>query len=109
MTSEQKYTVIVAIVERDKAQPLIKAATREGATGATVFFARGTGTHEHLSLLRININPMKEVVLILAENEKTQPVFDAVIHAGNLNDPGAGIVFTLPVGQIAGLDFRQYV
>jgi nitrogen regulatory protein PII len=52
---------------------------------------------------------MKEVVLILAENEKTQPVFDAVIHAGNLNDPGAGIVFTLPVGQIAGLDFRQYV
>ncbi len=103
MTSELKQTVIVAIVERGKADRLVEAAHKAGANGATVLFARGTGTDEHLNLLRIKVDSMKEVVLILVTEAQTQQVFDAVIKAGRLNEPGKGIVFTLPVGMAVGL------
>lgn len=106
MTLDLNTAIIIAIVERGKADQLVEAAKQAGATGATVFFARGTGTHEHLSLLRIKVDAMKEVVLILAKEMQVQPVFDAVVKAGRMNDPGTGIVFTLPVGMIAGLDIH---
>ena len=42
---------IVAIVERGKADKVVNAAKKAGATGATIFYARGTGTTEAKNFL----------------------------------------------------------
>ncbi|MDF7806055.1 P-II family nitrogen regulator [Pontiellaceae bacterium B12219] len=103
--NQNKYAAVVAIVERGKADHLVEAARKAGATGATVFFARGTGTDEHLSFFRLQVDAMKEVALILAPQTHVEEILSAVTAAGELSEPGKGIVFTLPVGEIIGLDY----
>lgn len=98
---------IIVIVERGKADRLVDVAKRAGATGATIFYARGTGHAEAKRLFNLNIEASKEVILILSEAAKSQPIIDAVAEAGRLRDPGTGIVFTMPVSSVLGLHHRE--
>jgi nitrogen regulatory protein P-II 1 len=51
--------VITCIVQRGSADDVMKAANKAGATGATIYFARGTGVRERLGLLGIAIQAEK--------------------------------------------------
>lgn len=103
MNGAENNVLIVVVVERGKTDAIVKAALKHGAAGATVFFARGTGTKEHRILLGINVDAMKEVVMILAQETNVHPLVGAINKAGRLTEPGAGILFTVPVGLIVGL------
>lgn len=107
MNDTENNALIVVIVERGKAAAIVEAARKKGVVGATMFFARGTGTPEHLSFFRINVNPMKEVALILVQRTPVRPIVDAITAAGHLTEPGTGILFTVPVGSIVGLEYLQ--
>jgi len=98
---------IIAIVERGKADKLVESAKKAGATGATIFYGRGTGAAEAKKIWNLHIESSKEIVLFLTEVEKTKAIVDAVILAGKLNDPGTGIVFTFPVSNLVGLHHRS--
>jgi nitrogen regulatory protein PII len=95
--------VITCIVQRGKAAPIIKAMTKAGAGGATIFFARGTGVRERLGLLGIAIQPEKEVIVTVTGKDMTDQVFDAMVSAGRLNHPGMGFIYTQDVGRVVGL------
>jgi len=98
-----KMDLITCIVQRGKADRIVKKALAAGAGGATVWFARGSGIRERLGLLGIAISPEKEVVTILTPPDITQAVFDAVITAAQLDVPGHGIAYVSEVKQIAGI------
>ncbi len=98
---------IIVIVERGKADKLVDLAKKAGATGATIFYARGTGTAEAKKLFNLNIEASKEAILILSEHEKSQPIIDALCEAGRLRDPGTGIIFTMPITKVVGLHHRE--
>lgn len=106
MTPPTAYVAIIAIIERGKADLIVAAAQRAGASGATILFARGTGTEEHLSLFKLHVDAMKEVLIILTEESKADRIFAAVVDAGHLTKPGTGIAFILPTSAVAGLEFR---
>ncbi len=98
---------IVTIVERGKANKIVDAAKAAGASGATIFYGRGTGDTEIKKFLKVNIESSKEVILIISEKEEAEPIIRAMVKAGNLFKPGKGILFTLPISNLMGLTHRE--
>jgi nitrogen regulatory protein PII len=98
---------IVTIIERGKGDKVVDVSKKAGATGATVFYGRGTGELEAKQLFNIHVESMKEVVLILTEKSKEQAIKDAIVEANNLKKPGTGVIFTFPISSIIGLHHRD--
>ncbi|MDP8262563.1 MAG: P-II family nitrogen regulator [Candidatus Ancaeobacter aquaticus] len=103
MLYEKKDTeLITVVIQRGYADKVIDAAIKSGAQAATTFYARGTGVREKLGFLGVAIAPEKEVFFIVIEKEKTGQVFDAIIKAGKLDQPGNGFVFVQEVARAYG-------
>lgn len=98
---------IVAIVERGKADKVIKKAKEAGASGATVFYGRGTGESEIKKFLNVNIEASKEMILILTAEEKYKSISEAIIKEGKLKEPGTGIMFTVSISDLIGFKHRE--
>jgi len=102
---EQKVTtltglvVITCIVQRGRADEVTKAASAAGASGATIYFARGTGIREKLGLLGIAIQAEKEVISICVPEGNARPIFEAMVKAGKLNTPGMGFIYQTKVDK----------
>jgi nitrogen regulatory protein PII len=94
--------LITCVVQRGKGDTIAKAAMAAGAGGATIHFARGTGTRERLGLLGLAIVPEKEVVLVICKEDMSARLLEAITKAGSLDVPGMGIAFITPVLGIAG-------
>lgn len=96
--------MIMAIVQRGKAERPVRAALRAGAKSAVIFFGRGMGIRERLGLLGLAVQPEKEVLMVIVEDELLDVVVRAMVRAGNLDQPGVGFLFVMPVERIVGLD-----
>jgi nitrogen regulatory protein PII len=90
--------VITCVVERGRADEVMKAAMKAGAPAATIYFARGSGIRERLTtLLKIAISPEKEVIDIVAATDKADAIFEAMVEAGQMDLPGKGFIYMMPV------------
>ena len=96
------YHLVTCIVERGRAERVADEAIRAGAQGATIYQARGKGVRERLKFLGRLVDPEKEVILIVTKKEHTQSVFDTVVDAGQLHQPGKGFAYVQPVEQAVG-------
>lgn len=105
----EEIKCIVAIVERGKADKIVDSAKKVGAGGATIFFGRGTGESEAMKFFNLNIEASKEMIMILIEKSKFKPIYKEIIRVGKLDDPGTGIIFTLPVDNLVGLHHREEI
>ena len=91
-------SLITCIVERGRADEVVKAAMKAGAPAATIHFARGSGVRERLTLLlKIAISPEKEVIDIVAPGDTADAIFEAMVDAGDLHLPGKGFIYMMPV------------
>ena len=106
-TASARTHLITCVVQRGKGDVISKAALTAGAGGATVFFARGTGTRERLGLLGLAIVPEKEVILVLCDKEESPQILDAMAKAGKLDVPGMGIAYVTPILQMVGGNIEQ--
>jgi nitrogen regulatory protein P-II 1 len=97
--------LITCVVQRGKADKVVKAAIEAGAGGATVMFGRGMGLRERLGLLGLAIVPEKEIIMIVTLKNKTKAIFAEVIKAAHLTTPGMGIAYITPIHGVAGLVF----
>lgn len=95
---------IFAVVERGRADEIVKKATEAGATGATIFYGRGTGEKSVPFFRSLNIESAKEIIIIVCRRERSRAIYEAVTTAGHFHEHGKGIAFTLPVLDIDGLD-----
>ncbi|HDS64067.1 MAG TPA: P-II family nitrogen regulator [Methanofollis liminatans] len=102
MICEGCKDLIVTIVKKGWADQVMQAARNAGSEGGTVLMGRGTGIHEMQSFLGIPIEPEKEIVLIVVEPEQTDRVLDAISAAAELDQPGRGIAFVIPLSRVAG-------
>ena len=102
-TESVMYHVIHVIVDKGNAETAVEAAIKAGATGGTILNARGSGIHETSKLLAMDIEPEKEVVMILCEAEKTDAIAASVNTALALDKPGNGIMFIQDVSRLYGL------
>jgi nitrogen regulatory protein P-II 1 len=98
--------LIVSIVRHGWGDKVLDASCKAGAEGGTVVLGRGVGVHEHEKILGIPIEPEKEIVLSLTYPDKKDAILEAIVEAAELDKPGAGISFVLPVAEIAGVVHR---
>ena len=94
---ESGYKLIITIVNFGFGEDVIAAARQAGATGGTILNASGTGTEEDVKFLGITLVPEKDMLLIVAEQDKVQPIFEALSAIPALAEPGSGIFFSLNV------------
>ena len=68
---------------------------KAGAKGGTIFFARGTGSHEAKTFFGITVETGREILMILCEESETEAILEAIVEAGRLKEPAAGIAFVV--------------
>lgn len=99
-----KYDLIVSIINHGETDKVMTAAKSAGATGGTVIHARGLGSKEAQEFLGISIQPEKEIVWIVVERESKLDVMQAINKAAGLRTQAHGILFSLPVDSLMGIE-----
>ena len=100
---EAMYCAITVVVEKGKAEEVIDAATAAGSRGGTIINARGSGIHETSKLFFMDIEPEKEIVLILSERKGAQAIIASIGEKLDIEKPGKGIIFVQEVSKVCGL------
>lgn len=100
---DMEYEVIYTIVERGFGEEVVDAATSAGARGATIINARGSDIHENTMFFSMNIEPEKEVVMIIIEKEKSDKVINVIKDTMHIDEPGKGIIFAMNINKVSGL------
>lgn len=103
MEKDDKYQLIIIIVSAEYSDQAMDAAKTAGATGGTLIHGRGLGTSDVTEFLGITIAPEKNVILILAENEKKKVIMEKVTEEVGLNTKGKGFCLSIPVDHVIGL------
>ncbi len=101
--NNKMYQLIMAIVKKGKAEDVIEVAAKAGSKGGTIINARGSGIHETSKLFSMDIEPEKEIVMILSASEKTDNIINSIRKQLNIDEPGNGIIFTQNVNTVYGL------
>lgn len=98
-----EYNAIFTIVDKGFGEKVVDAATLVGAKGATIINARGSGIHETSKLFSMEIEPEKEIVLILAEKKIVKPIINSICEELDIEQPGNGVIFVQEVHQTYGI------
>ncbi len=102
MKEESKH-LIITIANEGFAEMVMNAAKKAGATGGTTINGRGLETEKIVKFLGISIEPEKDIVMIIADANKKTPIMNEIVESCGLKTPGAGICFSIPVENVAGL------
>lgn len=94
--------LIVSIVRKGWGQAVLDAAMKAGAHGSTVLFGRGLGRNEQQKVFGIQIEPEKEIVLTVVPSDQKTVILQAIMQSAELNTPGNGIAFVVPVEEVVG-------
>lgn len=97
--------LIVVIVNSGFEEEVMSAARSAGARGGTIFNARGTAESQDLvKFMGITLHPNKEIVFILTKAETRDDIMNAIKKNTGLATEGAGILFSLPVDSVMGVN-----
>ena len=97
------YNCIYVIVDKGKGNEVIESADRAGSKGGTIINGRGASAHETSKLFSMAVEPEKEVVMILAENEITEKIVEQIKTDLEIAKPGNGVLFVQNVNQTYGM------
>ena len=92
-----KYELVVCIVNAGFSQNVMEAARAAGAKGGTVLRARGSANPESEEFFSINVQPDKEMLMILVPKDIKDDVLKAIYKDCGLGNEAQGIAFSLPV------------
>jgi nitrogen regulatory protein PII len=95
--------LIVTVVNKGWGEKVLETSMKAGATGGTIVLGRGMGIHEQRTLLGISLEPEKEIVLSAVRSDEREAILKQIVAATDLEKPGAGIAFTLPIDKIFGI------
>jgi len=99
----KKLHLITAVVQHKLGNQVVESALAAGATGATYFYAQGTGVRQALGAAGDDIEVGKRVVFIVTEPAKTDAVLSAIVSAAKLDEPGQGFASVTEVVKAVGL------
>ncbi len=97
------YQIIFAIVNRGKAEDVIDAAKAAGAKGGTIVNARGSGENENIKIFNMDIEPEKEIVMILSKEDITDAIVSSIRENLGIDKPGNGIIFVQDINKAYGI------
>ena len=93
---DKTYELIFCIVNTGFSGTVMDAARSAGATGGTLLRARGSAGKEAEEFFHIQIEPEKEIVMILAPADIKDDIMSSIYSKAGLSSAGQGIIFSLP-------------
>jgi nitrogen regulatory protein PII len=96
-------SLIVTIVRKGWGSSVLQASVKAGARGGTVIFGRGAGVHEHEKIFGMSIEPEKEIVLTIVQDDQIEAILGEIVRAADLDAAGHGMAFVVPVHRIVGV------
>jgi nitrogen regulatory protein PII len=96
------FSLITAVVEKGKGAYVSDAASSVGVNKCTLIKGRGAGADQTSRLFNIEIEPEREVVLILVENKVRDKIVNSIRYNLNIDKPGNGVIFVNEVGAVYG-------
>ena len=97
------YESIFGIVDRGLSENVIEAARSAGSTGGTIIHGRGSGTRKKEKLFSIEVEPEKDIVLIVSKKEKTENIVNSIGEKLKIEEFNKGIIFVTDVSRTMGL------
>lgn len=105
---KKETNLIIVIINSGFVDLVMDAAKAAGAGGGTVLHGRGTGNKEIEKLFGITISPNKEIVLIVVPNKIKDKVMKAIYNNAGLDTEGQGIIFSLTLDRVVGVNFNHF-
>jgi len=102
-----QFKLIMAFVKPSTSDKVVDAMKNEGATGATIIPARGTGIHEAKSFFGLSIEDQTDIIVFLVEEHVVEKLMKVIKTEGHFDEPGTGIAFVLPIEHVCGLDSQM--
>jgi nitrogen regulatory protein PII len=99
------FKLIIALVEDDKTNAVMKAARQVGATGATIVNqARGEGLRDAKTFLGLSLDAQRDMLLFLVEEHLSRKILEKIAEVGKFDtSSGAGIAFQIDVEDAVGV------
>ena len=102
MPKEKKYHLVITIVLEGHLEQVMNAAKRVGASGGTVIRGRGLGNKEAFKLFGFEIEPGRELVLNVVEEDIKNKVMEEITKEVGIKTPGKGVCIALPIDSTLG-------
>ena len=99
----ENHEVIFAIVNGGYADEVMDVAKEHGARGGTIINARGVAREDAAAFFGITLHAEKEILMIVVEKDIRNAVLNGIYKALGMSKKSTGIVFSLPVSDVAGL------
>ncbi len=97
------HEVIFAIVNSGYAEDAMDVAREQGVRGGTIINGRGVAREDEATFFGITIHADKEILMMVVEKEIRDKVLHALYKEMGMGAKAQGIVFALPVSDVAGL------
>lgn len=102
-----KFSVLVAILAETLEEKAIDVAKKAGAGGVTILDARGIGAQEKKTFFGLTYEGSQSVLIFVLEKKLSLAVMKSISQELDLKKHSKGVVFTLPLEHIAGIDIGQ--
>ena len=100
---DSMYNSIFIVVDKGQGASVMESANAAGAKGGTILSARGVAGGETSKIFEMEIEPEKEVVMIIASHDITDKIVEQVNKDLKLDAEGNGIIFVQSVNNVHGL------
>ena len=97
------HEVIFTIVNSGFAEEAMRVAREQGVRGGTILGARGVVREDSAEFFGITLNADKEILMMVVDKDIRDKVLNALYKEMGLGRKSQGIVFSLPVSDVAGL------
>ena len=103
MEGESMFKKLTVVVNRGMAEDVMDIARKSGIKGGTIMHGRGTGSEFTAKLFGMEIEPEKELVMILMPSDLIDKVVNDLFRELQLDIPGNGILFVESIVEVRGL------
>jgi nitrogen regulatory protein PII len=100
-----RFKLILALVQENRVEAVLKEARRAGATGVTVLpSARGEGLVPKKTFLGLNLTVQRDIVLFIVEESLCKSILDSIAREGRFeSEPGSGLAIQIDIEDAIGL------
>jgi len=103
MEEKSMFKKLTVIVDRGMSDDVMDIAREAGVRGGTILHGRGANAEIATNLFGVEIEPEKELVIILMPDDLVDKVIHALCQELHLDEPGKGILYVEPVIDTRGL------
>lgn len=97
------HDMITVIVDKGRAEEAIEAAKKAGSRGGTIVNARGSGFEAACKVFAMEIEPEKEIVIIISQCDETEKIIDSIDKDLNTDRPNSGIIYVQNLKRAYGI------